>query len=96
MEKRYVSEHKNVALEYKKHPEYKKPSLHTARHIDAVFATHAINATLATNTAVSAVKKQLNNISNNVAIKDFENKLKEMKHRIDVTNDEINNLYHKI
>jgi hypothetical protein len=87
MEKRYVSEHKNVALEYKRHSEYKKRYLR---------ATHAINATLATNTAVSAVKKQLNNISNNVAIKDFENKLEEMKHRIDVTNDEINNLYHKI
>jgi hypothetical protein len=86
----YEKEYKNVAVEYKKHPEYKKQSA------NARIATQAINATIATNAAVSAVKKQLNNISNNVATKDFENRLNEMKHRIGVTKDEIDNLYHKI
>jgi hypothetical protein len=86
----YEKEYKNVVVEYKKHPEYKKQSA------NARIATQAINATIATNAAVSAVKKQLNNISNNVATKDFENRLKEMKHRIGVTKDEIDNLYHKI
>ena len=78
---RYVNENKNVALEYKKHSEYKKTSL---------------RATLATNNAVSAVKTQLYNITNNVATKDFEKRLKEMKNTIDVTNYEINYLYQKI
>lgn len=87
---RYEKEYKEVAVEYKKHPEYKKQSANTR------LTTNAINMTLATNAAVSAVKKQLNNISNNVAIKNFENRLKEMKHRIGVTNDEIDNLYQKV
>lgn len=90
---RYEKEYKKVAVEYKKHPEYKK------RPANAQYTrltTNAINMTLATNAAVSAVKKQLNNISNNVAIKNFENRLKEMKHKIGVTNDEIDNLYQKV
>jgi len=90
MEDRYEKEYKKVAVEYKKHPEYKKQSANTR------LTTNAINMTLATNAAVSAVKKQLNNISNNVAIKNFENRLKEMKHRIGVTNDEIDNLYQRV
>ena len=87
---RYEKEYKKVAVEYKKHPEYKKQSANTR------LTTNAINMTLATNAAVSAVKKQLNNISNNVAIKGFENRLNEMKHRIGVTNDEIDNLYQRV
>jgi hypothetical protein len=90
MEDRYEKEYKKVAVEYKKHPEYKKQSANTR------LTTNAINMTLATNAAVSAVKKQLNNISNNVTIKGFENRLKEMKHRIGVTNDEIDNLYQRV
>ena len=90
MEDIYIKEYKSVGVEYKKHPEYKK------RSDNARLATHAINATIATNAAVSAVKKQLNNIRNNVATKDFEEKLKEMKKRIAITKDEIDNLYHKI
>jgi len=86
----YEKEYKNVVVEYKKHPEYKK------RYANARIATQAINATIATNAAVSAAKKQLNNISNNVATKDFEYRLKEMKRMIGVTKDEIDNLYHKI
>jgi endonuclease IV len=38
----------------------------------------------------------LYDISNNVATKDFENMLKEIKHKIGVTNDEIDNLYQKV
>ena len=87
MEDIYKKEYKSFGVEYKKHSEYKKRSAN---------ARLAINATIATNTAVSAVKKQLNNIRNNVATKDFEEKLKEMKKRIAITKDEIDNLYHKI
>jgi hypothetical protein len=87
---RYEKEYKEVAVEYKKHPEYKKQSANTR------LTTNAINMTLATNAAVSAVKKQIDDISNNVAIKGFENRLKEMKHRIGVTNDEIDNLYQRV
>jgi hypothetical protein len=87
---RYEKEYKDVAVEYKKHPEYKKQSANTR------LTTNAINMTLATNAAVDAVKKQIDDISNNVAIKNFENRLKEMKHRIGVTNDEIDNLYQKV
>jgi hypothetical protein len=87
---RYEKEYKKVAVEYKKHPEYKKRPANTR------LTTNAINMTLATNAAVDAVKKQIDDISNNVAIKNFENRLKEMKHKIGVTNDEIDNLYQKV
>jgi len=90
---RYEKEYKKVSMEYDKHPEYKIRSTNAAQ---TRLTTNAINMTLATNAAVDGVKKQLYDISNNVAIKDFENMLKEIKHKIGVTNDEIDNLYQKV
>lgn len=83
----YEKEYKNVGVKDEKHPEYKRTSPHS---------THAINTTIATNNAVSAVKKQLNNISNNVGIKEFQGKIEDMNRIIVNTQKEINNLYHKI
>jgi hypothetical protein len=91
---RYEKEYKKVVVEYKKHPEYKKRSTNDAAQTR--LTTNAINMTLATNAAVDGVKKQLYDISNNVATKHFENMLNEIKHKIGVTNDEIDNLYQKV
>ena len=84
MADRYIKEHKNVIVEDEKHPEYRLTTY------------NAINIDI----AISIVKKNLENISNGVYskkyVKNFEEKLKEMRVIIDNMQKETNKIYHKI
>ena len=84
MADRYIKEHKKVIVEDEKHPEYRLTTY------------NAINIDI----AISIVKKNLENISNGVYskkyVKNFEEKLKEMRVIIDNMQKETNKIYHKI
>jgi hypothetical protein len=81
---RYIKEHKKVLVEYEKHPEYRLTT-YDAINIDR---------------AISMIKNNFTNISNGVYskkyVKDFEEKLKEMRDIIDNMQKETNKIYHKI
>jgi hypothetical protein len=84
MADRYIKEHKKVLVEYEKHPEYRLTT-YDAINIDR---------------AISMIKNNFTNISNGVYskkyVKDFEEKLKEMRDIIDNMQKETNKIYHKI
>jgi len=84
MADRYIKEHKKVIVEDEKHPEYRLTTY------------NAINIDI----AISIVKKNLENISNGVYskkyVKNFEEKLKEMRVIINKMQIETDKIYHKI
>ena len=97
MADRYIKEHKKV-VEDEKHPEYNSNAVRDARSSRATVVE--IMNTINTNSAISMVKKNLENISNGVYskkyVKNFEEKLKEMRVIIDNMQKETNKIYHKI